>query len=227
MTNACTSVAGRARPGELMRLVAGGLTANGFDVRPPQYRRGTRWSIGCQGARCALSVSDFGDAEWEYSPRVGRAADPELIAGLVAALLTGQVHGYPREGNGDSRDGITFKGIVGLELKTRGFDVDLEIYEDPDYFQAWAEIAVTNPGSTQDAIVYVADDGSITWTRGYWAEATAANSGPEFRQWITDPETVAGDIVATITRAMSQIPPSSPVSGIARTRPLRATAHGS
>ena len=46
--------AGRNEPGELMRLVADGLTANGFEVRPPEREGGCRLTIGCPGARCTV-----------------------------------------------------------------------------------------------------------------------------------------------------------------------------
>lgn len=203
MNNACGSVADRTKPGELMRLVAEGLTANGFDVRPPEYEGGCRMTIGCQDARCSLSVSDWGDVEWECCPRASDEADPKQIADVATTLLTGRATDHPREGNGYGHDGITFKGIVGLELKARGFDVDLEVYEDADYFDARAEIVVTNPGSGQDATVHVADDGSVTWTRDYWVEAATIIWEPEFSGWIADPAKVANAVVETVTRAMS------------------------
>ncbi len=207
MNNACGSVtdaANRTRPGELMRLVAGGLAANGFDVRPPDYEDGCRMTIGCQGARCAVSVSDWGDVEWECCPWASDEADPKQIADVATVLLTGRAQDNPRRGNGYGREGLTFKGIVGLELRARGFDVDLEVYEDEDYFDARAEIVVTNPGSGKDAAVHVADDGSVTWLRDYWAEAATIIWEPEFCGWFDDPAKVAGAAVETITRAMSQ-----------------------
>jgi len=126
--------ANRTKPGELMRLVAEGLTANGFDVRPPEYEGGCRLSIGCQGARCAVSVSDWGDVEWEWRPWASGKADPKQTADVATALLTGRAQDYPRRGNGYGRDGLTFKGIVGLELKARGFGVELEVYEDEEAY---------------------------------------------------------------------------------------------
>jgi len=205
---ACGSAADRAnrtQPGELMRLVAGGLTASGLDVRPPEHEGGCRMTIGSQGARCALSVTDWGDIEWECCPQASGEADPQQIADLATTLLTGRAQDYPRRGIGYGHDSITFKGIVGLELKARGLAVDLEVYEDKDYFDARAEIVVTNPASGQDATVHVADDGSITWTRDYWAEAATIIWEPEFCGWIADPAKVASAVVETITRAMSRL----------------------
>lgn len=208
MNNASGSVADRTKPGELMRLLADGLTASGFDVRPPEYEGGCRLAIGCQGARCVLSVSDWGDLEWECGPWASDEADPKQIADLPTALLTGHAGDYPRQGNGYDRSGITLKGIVGLEPKARGLFVDLEVYEDEHYFDAQAEIVVTNPDTEEDAKVHVTDGGSITWTRDYWAGAATIIWEPEFCGWIADPAKVAGAIVETITQAMSQVRPA-------------------
>jgi len=198
------------KPGELMRLVADGLTASGFDVRPPEYVGGCRFTIGCEGARCALSVGDWGDVEWECCRWASGDADPKRIADLATTLLTGSAGDYPRQGKGYEHPGITLKGIVGLELKARGFDVNLEVYEDEDYFDAQAEIVVTNPGAEEDVQVHVTDDGSVTWVRDYWAEAATIIWEPEYYGWIADPAKVASAVVETITQAMSQACPAGP-----------------
>lgn len=97
-----------------------------------------------------------------------------------------------------------------LELKARGLDVDLEVYEDQDYYAAVAEIVVTDPGSEEIARVRVADNGGVTWERDYWPEAAVIAWESDYSGWIADPGSVAGAIVATITRAVSLV---SPVSG--------------
>jgi hypothetical protein len=225
VNQASACVADRAqKPGELMRLVADGLTVNGFDVRPPEYEGGCGLIVICQGARCALSVGDWGDVEWECCPWASDEADPKRIADLATVLLSGQAGDQPWRGEGYDHPGITFKGIVGLELKARGLDVELQVYKDEDYFDAQAEIVVTNPGTDEDATVRVADDGSVTWARDYWAEAATIVWEPEFCGWIADPAKIASAIVDTITQAMSQAGPAVPapqtvataVTGLAR-----------
>jgi hypothetical protein len=195
--NGAGSVADRAnrtKPGELLRLVAEGLAAYGFEVRPPEHEGGCRMVIGCKSVRCAVSVTDWGDVEWECLPQAGGETDPKQIADIATTLLTGPAQDYPRLGDGYGHDTVTFKGIVGLELKARGLDVGLEVYEDEDYFDARAEIVLTSPGSEDDAAVHVTDDGSITWTRDYWAQAATVAWGPDdCCGWIADPQKVAGD----------------------------------
>jgi hypothetical protein len=211
VNNACGSVADRANrtePGELLRLVAEGLTANGFDVRPPKHEGGCRMAIGCETVRCAVAVSDWGDVEWECWPQAGYEADPKQVADMAATLLTGHARDYPRLGNGYGHDTVTFKGVVGLELKARGFDVGLEVYEDEDYFDALAEIVITSADPGDGATVHVTDDGSITWTRDYWAEAATVIWEQDFCGQIADPEKVAAAVVATITAAMSHLAPA-------------------
>jgi hypothetical protein len=198
--------ADHGKPGELMRLIADGLTASGLDVRPPVDAGGCRLTIGCPGARCAVSANDCGDVAWEWRPLAGGEADPKLVADVATTLLTGRrPTDHPRLGNGYGRSGITFKGIVGLELKARGFDVGLAVYHDEEYFDARAEIVVTSPGTVGEAQVHVTDDGGVTWSRDYHAESAATIRQPGSCGSIADPGKLASAVVATITRAMTHL----------------------
>ena len=124
-----TSLADPAAPGELLRLVMDGLTGAGLDVRPPDGGDSCRLDIAWPGARCTLAVGECGNAEWEYCPSSAEDADPDLTADLATALLTGRAGPQPLLGGGHQRENITFKGIVGLELKARGLDVELAVYQ--------------------------------------------------------------------------------------------------
>jgi hypothetical protein len=119
-----SSVADRAAPGEPPRLVMDIMARSGFDVRRPEREEG-RMTIACPGARCSLPVSDQGCAVWEYCPWPPGRRDRGLTADLATALLTGRPGPYPRQAR--RHEDITLKGIVGLELKTRGPDVDLAV----------------------------------------------------------------------------------------------------
>jgi hypothetical protein len=206
--NGCRVVADHAEPGELIPLVADGLTGCGLEVRLSGLEEAAQLDITCEAGQCRLSVNDWAHADLDYSPRSRDEADPRLIAGMATALLTGHAEQFPRPAASCRRDRITFKGIVGLELKARGLDVGLEVYEDEDYFDVAAEIVITVPGSQDGAQVRVTDDGCLTWTRDYWGQTAAIVSEPDFCGWITNPGTVATSVVATITQAIPCLHPA-------------------
>lgn len=200
------SVAQRAKPGELMRLVADRLTRNGFDVSLPEHDDGCRLTITGQDLRSTLSVSDCGLVQWEWCPRAADGVDPAKLADLTATLLTGQAGERP----GDQREpaGLTLKGAVGVDLRARGLTVALNVCEDELYFDAETEIVVTSPGSDPAAEVRITDNGSFTWQRDYWPEAATSSWEPEFHWWITDAAKLADAITAKLTQAISQCLPA-------------------
>jgi hypothetical protein len=227
VNTASGSTAERARPGELMRLVASGLTRNGFDIHPPECEDGGRLLIGCQGARCALAVNDWGFAEWECHPQADCVPDPKQIADLVTTLLTGGAGDYPRQGDGYDCAGITLKGIVGRELQARGLEVELEVAEDAMFFNAYAEVVATSPGTGEGAEVRVSDDGSVTWERDYAGDAAVLTGEPGYTGCRTDPAAVAGGIVAVVTQVLSQGLPGAQVTRTTQPAPgAAAQRHG-
>ena len=206
MTTTC--LPDRTAPGELLRLVTDGLTGAGLDVRPPADGEG-RLDIAWPGARCTLAVGEGGSAEWEYWPWSADDADPDLTADLATVLLTGRVEPQPRLGSEYQRENVTFKGIVGLELKARGLDVELAVYCDETAFDTFAEIIATVPGPGDGGgQVCVTDEGGLTWTRDYWAETAAIASGTKPWGQPADPASIAGSVVEAVTRAMSLLHPA-------------------
>ena len=205
MTTTC--LPGRTAPGELLRLVADGLAGAGLDVSPPADGEG-RLDIAWPGARCTLAVGEGGSAEWEYCPWSPADADPDLTADLATVLLTGQAGPQPRLA-GHQLENVTFKGIVGLELRARGLEVELAVYCDETAFDTFAEIIATVPGPGDGGgQVCVTDEGGLTWTRDYWAETAAITS--ETKPWgqPADPVSIAGSVVEAVTRAMSLLRPA-------------------
>lgn len=196
--------ADRTTQGEVLRLVMDGMAEVGFDVSPPEPGE-SRITIACAGAQCTLLVTDEGHATWDYCPWPADNADPDLAADLAVTLLTGR-HG-PHPWLTRKRGGIRFKGLVGRELKARGLDVDLAVYTDEAYFDAFAEIVAAAPGTGSEAEVCVADDGCLTWTRSHWAEAETVVAGLESCGRLADPAGVAAAVVTTVTRAMSCLVP--------------------
>jgi hypothetical protein len=201
------STAERTRPGTLLRLVIDGLAGSGLAVTAPEHDDSSEVAIACAGAECELSVDDWGRVAWEYCPRPAGSADPQLIADLATALLAGQPGPFPRLAPACGQQGISFKAIVGLELRARGLEVALEVYEDEDYLDAHVEISVTAPGAADTAKVCVTDDGGLTWTRDYWAEVAITWGPGDLDGWIADPGAVARSVVMAVTRAMSRLRP--------------------
>ena len=107
---------------DLVGLTAAYLTAAGLQVSRPAPRDadGGRLVIACPGAECALMVSDAADAELWWTPLAAGAADPYQAADLAAVLLSGERGArHPEGADGD----ITFKGVVGMDLRAGGFTV--------------------------------------------------------------------------------------------------------
>jgi hypothetical protein len=194
---------GYAQPGELMRLVAGGLAGNGHEVALPRFDDGRRLSVTSPAARCALAVEDCGSVVLDWNPVVGSAVDPLVLANVASALLTGQAGPSQWQGHDSSRADLTLKGKVGQELQARGLPVTLEVYTDEVAFEASAAILATAPQASLDAEVRVTDDGWLCWEGDYGVEE-AAVCWEEGTTWITDPGKVAAGIVAAINLALSQ-----------------------
>lgn len=157
-----------ALPGALMRLVADGLTARGFDVRLPKYEDERRISVERWGGRCDLSLNDYGLVEWECVPWASEEPDPKLTADIATFLLTGKVDGYPAQKNTHDPRGTSFTGIAGHELRARGFDVCLEVFEDNDLFEFWADILIKNLATHPNALVRIGEDGAISWEYDFY-----------------------------------------------------------
>jgi hypothetical protein len=209
-----TCLPDRTAPGGLLRLVADGLAEVGLDVSAPGHEEGCRLDIAWPGARCTLAVGEGGSAEWEYCPWSPADADPHLTADLATVLLTGRSGPQPRLGSGHQFENVTFKGIVGLELKARGLEVELAVYCDETAFDTFAEIIATVPGPGDDGgQVCVTDEGGLTWTRDYWAETAAIASRTKPWGQPADPASIAGSVVEAVTRAMSLLHPAEGRAG--------------
>ena len=81
-------------------------------------------------------------------------------------MLTGHAGASPwRDPGGRS---LTFKGIVGLDLRARGLDVELAVYPEQDVLNVYAEIVITSPADAGGGMqVWVSDNGHLTWKRDY------------------------------------------------------------
>jgi len=186
-----------------MRLVAEGLIARGFDVRLPAEDDERRLSVERWGGRCDLSVSDFGLVELECTPWASREPDPDLTSDIATFLLTGDFGNHLSLGNVRRLPGMLFKGIVGHELRARGFDVALQVYEDDHLFDVWADIIVTNHAAGAYEFVHIGDDGSIVWEREYPYEVVAVTESSKFLEVFADYRALADSIATTAARAVA------------------------
>lgn len=147
----------------------------------------------------SLLVTDDIMVRWEYCPVDGGKLDPKRAADMVTALLADGAAPYDRLGGGYGTKMISYKGIIGRELKARGFCVELKVYQDETNFDAWADISVRRGESGMCAVVD--DSGSITWDADYSAMYAAAGSAPDLTASPAGIEEIARDVVARIGRA--------------------------
>ena len=192
------------RPGGLMRLVAAGLTGEGFDVRLPEHEEERRLLISSQDAECTLTVSDWGETELEYSPRPGQVTDPTRLADMASVLLSGQPWDASQAGTRHGHGGLTLKGIVGLELRTRGMTVVLDVCEDEANLDVYADIVATRPGSPDAGQVRIDDSGSLTWQRDPRHADGAGGRDGSYIGEAPSLRVIALDITTTVADAMRQ-----------------------
>jgi hypothetical protein len=190
-------------PGALMRLVADGLKERGFDVHLPKEEDERRISIERWGGRCDLSVHDIGLVEWECSPWASKEPDPKLVADIAAFLLAGKTSESLARKKDDSLRGTSFMGIVGHELRARGFDVCLDVYEDNTLFECWADLLVKNPSVRTDTIIRISEDGAIFWESDYPYEIAEITDSPAYFAVLENYRELSDSIVTAIARAVA------------------------
>lgn len=197
------TAAERKMPGALMRLVADGLKERGFDVHLPQHEDERRLSIERWGGRCDLSVHDLGLVEWECTPWASKEPDPKLVADIAAFLLAGKTNEPLVRKNDDRQRGTSFMGIVGHELRARGFDASLDVCEDNASFEFWADILVKNPTIRTDAIIRIGEDGAIFWESDYPHEIAEITDSPTYFAVLENYRELSGSIVTAIAHAVA------------------------
>jgi hypothetical protein len=202
-TTAADTTPGDMRPGKLMHLVADKLKVRGFDVHLPTWENECRISIERWGGHWDLTVDDFGLVELDFIPWASGKADPKLAVDIATFMLTGKDQDHLCQGAENNAQGMSFKGIAGNELRAKGFNVDLEVYEDDSRFEVLTEILVTNPAIHPNASIRIGDDGGITWECDYPYEVTALTDTPEYLAMPANPGEIAESIVTIVARAIS------------------------
>ncbi|MGH3167586.1 MAG: hypothetical protein ACRDN0_17070, partial [Trebonia sp.] len=144
-------------PGELMRLTAACLTAAGVTVRhdgeqavlnPARRPRSKKRARETGAAWWTLTVEDDAHVRLRVSPWAHETSDPHWLGGIAAALLTGSAVAGAR-GSGSRCSGgssVPMAGITaatGMELRRRGFWVQLNSYADDETLELTADVSVT------------------------------------------------------------------------------------
>lgn len=175
---------------EVMRLIVAGLTDVGWAPRLLDDPDDRYLIIPLIHAKCLLAVTDWGQVEWEYHPRNSAIPDPRWLASHATALLSGPAGTLSSPDDAPIREGLSHRAFVGFELKARGFHVGLDVITDTECLDVYTEIVATDPGRAAASEVRIADDGTVTWTRNYWADSA------------TDWADIAAEITTTLIRAL-------------------------
>jgi hypothetical protein len=185
-----TGVFYAARPGRLMRAVAGELAARGLDTAWPEWDDSRCLRILAAGVmRSDLTLPDDGGlVEWDHCPGPAWAASPAAMMAIVVHILGGD--SVPAACTGR---GLTLKGAVGRTLREYGFLVDLEISQDTDYCEVSADIVVTSPGRPERGKVYLSDNGNVVWEWECCDGISPGRAGAEIADVVTG--CIAGKVV--------------------------------
>jgi hypothetical protein len=187
---------------EPVQMLTRRLAAAGLGVHATHWRdRHELILLNVTAARCCLTVSGSGRAQWHYEPATGPGTDPATVTAIIVHLL-----GAPHTADTTTRltayQAFPLKGAVGRYLQDRGLTVTLRISEDLESFEATTAIEVTSPARPWLGTVQLADNGDLDWE----CEYRAACHG--------DPAQLA-DVIAPILRAG----PGTRLRGITVARP--------
>jgi hypothetical protein len=178
-----------SRAASVLLAIADELTAVDFEARSPVWEGSAYMKISnARGALCELTIADGGTVTWDYRSRDGRHIHPDQITGIVLDLLNPGHDQHPVAIPAHQPD-VTLKGAVGRALAGHGLQVTLKLLDrDDDFYEAYAEIEVTNPADPARGTARVTDDGDLSW------QCTAC--GP-------DGGITPAEIAATLTRALA------------------------
>ena len=185
---------------------SGPVLAVRFPAPPSRGRRARKK----RGTRCTVTVDDAANAELNLHPWPGGAADPYWLADIAAALLTGEPgHGHRHPGT--QLRNLTLKGTAGMDLRQRGFDVTLNVYEDEHYYEVAADISAavtaTADEARQDAgTVFIGDDGILCWKRDRWRQHETGQE-PSLT-WPADSADVASAVAGAVAAAIRAARPA-------------------
>lgn len=166
-TDSGAAAAWTGAAGAAMRQVARKFTAQGFEVRSPEWDDSRCLTItNLPGTTCDVTVHDSGAVSWEYWRARDKGADPGRVAALAMRLLTDDNRTPPPVTAPSGTAGDSLQGIVGRQLRAGGMDVSLDVYTDQVCFEVTAEIVVSNPARPDRGQVRVGGDPGLLWLTG-------------------------------------------------------------
>jgi hypothetical protein len=177
-----------------VEVIADRLTDQGFDVTSPAWDHDSYLTVtNAPGALCGLTLTDDGDASWEYRFCDGRAADPAQVIAVVLDLLLADDTANP-DVSVVRPQGVTIQDSAGRALAEQGMRVRTKVGGLEDGFgDSYTEIEVDNPARPDRGTVRVNDDGALWWDCQV-SELAARCQGIEL------PE-IVGSIVRALTKA--------------------------
>lgn len=147
-----------------LRILADGLTSQGFDVRSPAWEDMEFLRVtNVRGMLCEVSINSTGRVCWECRLCNGSHHDPVQVVNMVSGILGSDNSRFSGRPPMHCLD-LSLKAMVGRALSAQGMDVRLAVlYQDELVYEVCAEVEVTNPVQRDRGRVLVADDGSIRW----------------------------------------------------------------
>lgn len=146
------------------KAIADTLTQSGFDVLSPAWEDAVNLKVtNARSVLCELTINPNGEITWDYRTFDGGRTSAEHLTSIVLDLLSPAwdettALRFPRQPD------LTLKGVIGRALVDRGMCVTLGLsYQDQQFFEAHAEITVTNPAEPSRGSACVSDHGAICW----------------------------------------------------------------
>jgi hypothetical protein len=144
-----------------MNAVAERLTSLGLKVVFPHRPESRRLTVtSTSNLRCDVIIDDDnGAAECAIAPATATTA--AQVAPVVAGMLG---TGYPDPGHYAAlHRGMPLAGGVAREMTARGLRADMDVIEDHESYQVFADVIITNPARPERGRVHIGDDGWICW----------------------------------------------------------------
>lgn len=147
------------------QAIADTLTGSDFDVRSPAWADAVTLKVtNARSAFCELTIGSDGKVTWDYSTYDGRHTSAAHLISIVLDLLSPAWDDTTSIVRLPIVPDLTLKGVVGRALVEGGMRVALsQPHTDQQFFDAYAEITVTNPAEPGRGAVSVADHGAISW----------------------------------------------------------------